>query len=187
MTSYQKFRYAMRILKQVEFSNRDDLLLHKNKHEATVTFYGIYQKAHPGWKRWNEILKILQEEGGNLKRASYRLATMQEIIDDAYYFYNHYFWNKMNLGLIEDKEIAAKLFLFGVNVGTKTAARLAQGLVGTTQDGILGKITAKAINEFRDFRIAYEIKQKYHYEAIVAKDPSKEIYLNGWLNRIKAV
>ena len=180
--------YAMEWLKKAEFSGRDDLILHKNQGEATVTFYGIYQKAHPMWSGWNVVLKTLNEKcDGEYRKASTILALDLNLMKKVKSFYKKEFWDRMKLDLIEDKEIATKIFLFGVHVGVVNAIKEVQKTVGTTQDGIMGKITAGAVNEFRDFKTSFTLQQKYYYERVVASKPYTDIYLDGWINRANLI
>ena len=46
---------AMKILAFVEHNNDNTQVLHKNKGELGLTFWGIYQTAHPTLKIWNTI------------------------------------------------------------------------------------------------------------------------------------
>lgn len=68
----------------------------------------------------------------------------------------------------------------------KTAVTKMQMLVGVDADGVLGKVTLGAINakdpktlfnELHDVRAAY-------YRAIVAKRPTNQKFLKGWLRRL---
>lgn len=60
------FNEAFKILMSLEFSFPENAL-HKNPTEKEWTFMGIYQKAHPSWKGWDEILAALAY-GGDIKK-----------------------------------------------------------------------------------------------------------------------
>ena len=42
-----KIENSMLLLATLEHSNREDKVLHKNKHENGLTFWGIYESMHP--------------------------------------------------------------------------------------------------------------------------------------------
>lgn len=78
--------------------------------------------------------------------------------------------------------IQASVFDMNINAG-RNSIKILQRLAGVEEDGVLGSQTLKAIqeenitpNQYADARIEY-------YKRVVANDPDKKKYLNGWINR----
>lgn len=181
MASIQK---SMQLLKQLEFSNDNSKLLHKNKFEDGLTYYGIYQSAHPTWKGWDIINKYLKNEP-DLKKCSLILANVSDLNKMVVEFYKREFWDKAQLDLVNSQKIADEIFLFGVNVGMKTSIKIAQRLVNVLVDGIVGQKTINALNSFNEsvFDIKFDELEKEHYDKIIEAKPHLVINKKGWYNR----
>lgn len=141
--------------------------LHKNPGEPVETYAGIYRKAYPTWEGWSYI------DRGKTPPT--------ELVRRFYYenFYQH-------LEDIENPIIRFAIFEFGVNAGLKKAIKIAQAVVGTSPDGIIGPKTLSALNSVEpdDFIKSYLIARIKHYLDIVNSDPKRYgLYLRGWLNR----
>lgn len=82
-----------------------------------------------------------------------------------------------------------------VNCGVGIAGKMLQKTINSILDdivkvdGIIGPKTLRAIEEIDTKSICLVLLKirKRHYEAIVTKDPSQKTFLDGWLNRIKAL
>jgi len=120
-------------------------------------------------------------------------ATKEEIaaltVDGAKHLYRLYFWNAVGIWRIDDDKIAYKLCDLGVNMGPATAVKLLQRAAMVKSDGVLGPITATAVNEgdaqlilarFMDFAESC-------YRIIATADPNKGDFLAGWLKRLEQV
>lgn len=73
----------------------------------------------------------------------------------------------------------------GVLHGTDRTIRWLQKIVGVKQDGILGPVTADAINRF-DKKSLYNalISERVRFiGSIITRDPSQAVFAAGWLNR----
>ncbi|QMS58106.1 peptidoglycan domain protein [Campylobacter fetus] len=181
------FKESMEVLLGLEFSSSRDVL-HKNKTENGFTFMGIYQGAHPSWGGW-DIIENALSSNADIRSASevlYTNITLKKMVFD---FYEREFWNKMRLNAIESQIIADELFCFGVNAGIKTAVKLAQKLVGTPLDGIMGVQTLRALNSADEdkFSLQYDKLEIEYYESLVYKKPANAVYLKGWKKRANAV
>lgn len=44
-----KIENSMLLLATLEHSNKEDKILHQNKHENGLKFWGIYESMHPDW------------------------------------------------------------------------------------------------------------------------------------------
>lgn len=108
--------------------------------------------------------------------------------EQCYTIYRKGFWNKIWGDDINSQSVAELFYDTAVNIGVKRAIEKMQMLLGVKVDGVVGKITLKAINdknpqtlfnEYHDVRVAY-------YKQLVAKKPQMKCFLNGWLNRCRA-
>jgi hypothetical protein len=110
-------------------------------------------------------------------------------------FYENNIWNTWYAQLVSD-EACKRVFDFAVNGGSGTSVRclqqavnslLASGETPLAEDSSWGPMTLGAANAadptalvsaFQDKRVAY-------YQAIVAADPSKAVYLDEWIARAR--
>lgn len=179
---------AMKILAFVEHNNDNTQVLHKNKGELGLTFWGIYQTAHPTLKIWNTINQYLKIEP-DFKKLGQALVNNSEIMKEVETFYKVNFWDKMKLDEVHSQHIANEIFIFGVNVNWKIAIKETQKLIGVEADGLIGSKTLSVLNSFnenkfdRDFD---EVEIKY-YESIVKNKPHLAVNLKGWFNRARYV
>ena len=111
------------------------------------------------------------------------------LLEEVKMFYKKNFWDRMRLDEITDQHKANEMFVFGVNAGCGRSVRLAQLVVGTVADGLIGPNTIAAINSYDvdEFDREFDEEEIKYYEAIVRNNPEKKIFLNGWKNRAKAV
>lgn len=108
-------------------------------------------------------------------------------IEEAAVIYKTYFWDKMRLEGISNDLLKLHLFDMGVNAGTRTAILLLQKMLGVVPDGIIGKNTIKAINNFRENIInAYIVARLEYYHRLTVKNPKLKVFLKGWTNRVKS-
>ena len=175
---------SIALLKQVEHSNRNDKLLHKNKGENGLTFFGIYEAAHPNWKGWSIIKRYLANEP-DIERCSTILSNVSDLTKLVYEFYRREFWNKADLDSIVEQRKADEIFIFGTNAGMPIAIKKAQELVGVIVDGDMGPKTLKAINDYDvdKFDVFYDIEEKEHYDTLCALNERLRVNQKGWYNR----
>ena len=132
------------------------------------TYAGIARNAWPKWAGWKAI-----DDGETPESALVRA------------FYQSNFWFAIHGDKISDQAIAETVFDFAVNAGVKTAAMLAQTVVGATPDGKIGPVTLAAVNAqtSEKFVMAYALAKIARYAAIVRRDRSQQKFLLGWVNR----
>lgn len=181
-----KFNDSMKILMQLEFNGAGNAL-EINPTENGYTYMGIYRVAHPEWDGWKTIDAVVSQYG--LKSASKLLFNDQELSNKVYTFYKSEFWTPFRFDEINDQKKADEMFIFGVNAGMTKAIKLGQEVVGVTVDGRIGNMTIAALNSYDvgKFDKEYDIKENEHYAKIIAANPAKRIYANGWKNRAEAV
>ena len=174
---------SMLLLKQVEHKTVNKLL-HKNEGEHGLTFFGIYEAAHPNWKGWNIIKRYLANTP-DIEQCSVILSNVSDLTQLVYEFYRREFWNKANLDEVIEQRKADEIFIFGTNAGMKIAIKKAQKLVGVVIDGDIGPKTLKAINDYdvEKFDVFYDIEEKEHYAKLCELREDLRINQKGWYNR----
>lgn len=133
-----------------------------------MTYAGISRRAWPKWPGWLDI-----DRG------------QTPLTSDVRAFYKTNFWDKINGDFIDNDKIAESIFNFGVNTGTRVAAKLAQIVVGVEPDGDIGPKTLEELNKIPDamFIPAYTLAKIARYRDIVKRDRTQLKFLLGWLNR----
>lgn len=91
--------------------------------------------------------------------------------------------------LVDQPELLAILLDAAVHHGVGTAARMLQGAVGVARDGIVGPVTAAAVNKQRWQPLAAHIiaKRAELYGAIIHRDHSQAAFALGWARRLSEV
>lgn len=180
------FAKSMQILMRLEFSN-PSLALHKNETEKGLTFFGIYECAHPDFRGWELVKQALK--GKSLKEASVILYNNSDLVALVYEFYKKEFWDKMRLDEVESDLKASEIFIFGVNVDTKPAVRVLQRLLNVAVDGVMGAQTLKALNAYDEdkFNTDFDSYEIAYYANLVSQKPKFKVYASGWKNRALAV
>ncbi len=111
--------------------------------------------------------------------------------DEAAEIYLKLYWIPNGLDRIKYPNIAIALFDQIVNRRATEVVRGVQVVVSRElgvdleADGILGPVTADALNKIRPERllIAIAIEAQQSYLAIVDRSPSQAVFLKGWLAR----
>lgn len=98
------------------------------------------------------------------------------------------FWNPFRADEILSQSIANICVDFGWASGPVTAIKYIQEVLGVKRDGKMGPITLGAINGWENQEELFNLikdKRKWHFDRIVAKNPSQKVFLRGWYNRLK--
>lgn len=106
--------------------------------------------------------------------------------DRAKEIYKREYWDRLRADDIKSQQIAAKLFDTAVNIGVRTAAKLAQQCLDIEPvDGFLGANSLKVVNKAdpEHFLTKYTLAQVARYVYIVKNRPANRKYIMGWLNR----
>lgn len=180
---------TLSILWVLEFENNPKKAMELNSTETGWTYKGIYQTANPNWEGWKIIRQKMQQYNGDMKLVGdilYDNPRLEELVENIY---RREYWDKMKLDEINSQKIADEMFIFGVNTHPITAIKIAQKIVESLQDGIIGKVTIGALNNFDEniFSEKFDVLEKEHYQKIVIARPEKKKYLNGWRNRAEFV
>lgn len=150
--------------------NEGGYLLHQVEGDlGGQTYAGISRRYHPSWSGWKLVEAQQQAE---LKQAVHQ-------------FYRSHFWQKIMGDDIEHQQSAELMFDFCVNAGCTIGVKLAQVVLGTNADGIMGKLTLVAINQVQaeEFKTKYVLAMIMRYTEIVNRNPEQKKFLLGWLNR----
>jgi len=137
-----------------------------------MTYAGIARRMNPQWPGWALI------DRGETPPAA--------LVRD---FYRAGWWSPIRGDEILNQAVAYTLYSFATNSSAygapKTAVKLAQIVVGTTPDGIVGPKTVAAINAMDSelFLAKYALARIARYTEIVNRDRSQLKFLLGWLNR----
>lgn len=125
----------------------------------------------------------------NLKRASKMIYADEKLRGQVANYFRANYWDNIRLSEVHSQVVANEIFLMAVVSGTKTAARLAQELVGAKADGILGSITIKCLNNYNPdmFDKQYDDFEKRHFDTIIEKNPKLSVNKKGWYNRSELV
>ena len=180
---------SLKIIYWLEFNNNPKKAMEQNRGEDGWTYKGIYQSANPNWEGWKIIRQKMQQYNGDMKLVGDILCDNPRLEELVEFIYRREYWNKMKLDDVSSQLIANEMMVFGVNTHPITAIKIAQRIVGVTQDGIIGKVTLSALNGFDEgvFSEMFDVLEKEHYEKIVIARPEKMMYLAGWRNRAVAV
>lgn len=102
-------------------------------------------------------------------------------LEEAKNIYKKDYWDKNNLDLF-DKILAFQIFDAAVNHGNKQAVKFIQSLVGVTEDGILGSVTANAIKSENQKKLAIDYVASRI--AFYTKLKTFNSFGKGWMNRM---
>jgi lysozyme family protein len=149
-----------------------------------------YLSAHEGGYS-NNAADVGGETKYGISKRSYPNLDIKNLTrDQARKIYFCDFWLKGKYDDIIDENIAIKLFDLAVHTGISQANKLIQRALRATgtqviEDGIVGPVTLKAINEVDSTDIIAALKSEAagYYRLIANSNPSQQKFITGWLNR----
>ncbi len=127
-----------------------------------ATKYGISQRAYPDV----DIRNLSEQQARDIYKRDY--------------------WDRTRADDISSQAIAENIFDTGVNMGVRTASRLAQvALSIDPADGIIGSGSLKVINTADEtlFIANYTLAKIARYAVICNRNKAQKKYLLGWINR----
>ena len=135
------------------------------------TYAGVSERANPRWPGWKLI------DSG---------ADPAEIKASVHELYRTQYWQPIQGGQIMSDDVAEMLFGAAVHTGVRRAIGLAQQVVESEVDGIMGPNTLAAINGMdpERFEERFALAMINRYRTICNRDRSQTKFLLGWLNRI---
>lgn len=154
------------------------------------------------------IAKTLQKEGGSkytetvgdrggatkygISQAAYPNLNIRDLTEQqARDIYKRDYWDRVCGDGIISQAVAENIFDAAVNMGPKTAAKLAQAtlneilIIGIAVDGVIGAKTIDALAKCADtsFIAGYTLAKIARYAHICNNDRSQSKFLLGWINR----
>lgn len=96
------------------------------------------------------------------------------------------YWDKWQADSINNQAIA-NLLVDWVWASGAWGIKYPQQVLGVAADGIVGKQTLAAVNNYPDQEELFQKfwdRRKQHFESIVQRDASQSVFLKGWMNRL---
>ena len=150
------------------------------KDSGGETLYGVARKKNPNWPGWK-----LVDEYKKKKDFPNNMKSDQTLISLKNALYKSEYYDAVKADFIEDELLAAQVFDFGVTSGPVTSIKRLQRCIGVKEDGILGPVSLKAINDNPEAAQLFIAERKAFYTSIGHGDNAK--FLEGWLNRVDHV
>lgn len=149
------------------------------------TYAGIARVHFPHWSGWTIVDKYKESEHSS-KELNKVLQGNGQLTSMVENFYAWNFWALIRGDDIKNQLIADNIMDFAVNSGVYRAVKYAQRIVNTTEDGVMGAKTVKAINaNIEGFVTRYKAARLDFVKKIVARDETQKEFLAGWKSRIE--
>lgn len=113
------------------------------------------------------------------------LAIQNMTKDEACEIYLKKWWTPYGYSAFNAQVIGTKVFDTAVNLGAGRAHKMLQFILHLTEDGVLGPKSYNEANAFpaAALLISYQNSQAQFYRNLVAANPARQQFLNGWLAR----
>lgn len=115
---------------------------------------------------------------------------LKHLTDEQWdYIFLRGFWNPFKATDFISQSVADICVDWAWASGTKTAIKQVQRILGVKADGVVGNQTLCAINASNQRTLFEKVKARRidFVEAILKRDPSQKVFLNGWKNRINSL
>lgn len=99
--------------------------------------------------------------------------------------YHKLYWNILDGDQIDSDQVAAPLLSFAVNDSPRVAVKTLQSVLGVLEDGQMGPNTLAELNSKDPDVVVRLYKAEWigFYQRDVQLNPSKQKFLQGWINR----
>jgi lysozyme family protein len=127
-----------------------------------ATKYGISQAAYPNV----DIRNLTEQQARDIYKRDY--------------------WDRVRGDDLTSQMVAENLFDTAVNMGVRTASRLAQSMLEIKPaDGIIGSASLAVFNQQneKEFIVHFTLAKIGYYASICNKDRVQSKFLLGWINR----
>lgn len=131
------------------------------------------------YKTWVDYCKKNDKEASLVTLRKMTNAEWEEI-------FREHSWTPWKADSIMSQRVANICVDWSWMSGVKVIKKV-QKMLGLTADGVVGPKTLASINGHSEDALFGMIKEerKKFYESIVRKDPTQQIFLKGWLNRLE--
>lgn len=142
------------------------------------TYGGIARVSNPKWDGWIPIDFEKHRRNVDKLPNGTKIAGMDAYVEKFY----RDLWDTYKLGNLVSQDIANLVFDFLVNSGPGNVEKVVGPIVGakklsTIMDLLNTGDAAKTYQQIKNARIDF-------LNAIVKRDPSQQVFLKGWLNRV---
>ncbi len=98
------------------------------------------------------------------------------------------FWDRCRADEIKDQSVA-NIIVDWVWASGVWGIKHTQRALGLAQDGIIGPITLRMLNDVDPMILFNMLKmeREAHFNRIVANDDTQQVFLKGWLNRLRGI
>jgi lysozyme family protein len=156
-----------------------NILSHVRKWEGGL----VYHKGENQWTnrgvQWTTYKKLAPQLLGIDKPSLNGLKSMSESQADKFI---EYFWNKATYNNKITNQATANAFFEMLWGGGTYGIKWLQKVLGLYPDGMVGKKTVAAANNYPPNALVDEVKNRYNN--LAKSNPSKYgIYIQGWINR----
>lgn len=136
------------------------------------------------WLQAQGLLDELEQEEGDVTHDAVQAVKLMTP-DEAKAFYRKFWWDAYHYGNIIAQAVATKVFDMSVNLGAPRAHRLLQIALAVPSDGVIGPATLAKANSANSILLINDLQQEQagFYRDLVAKNPARQKFLAGWLNR----
>lgn len=151
-----------------------------------MTYAGIARNFWPQWGGWAAIDRIIKTYGNNPHTVDLWASKDNVLQSQISLFYKQNFWDVNKLDLFKDQQVANSVYDFGVNSGTKKAAKTLQAVLMITQDGVIGSMSLESANEAKpEYLLEAYNKARKDFYLQLASNPTQHQFLKSWLSRLK--
>jgi lysozyme family protein len=111
--------------------------------------------------------------------------SFEDAVKVAKQVYKNKYWNLMSGDDIDSDTVAAPLLSFGINDNIFIACKILQKVLGVLEDGHIGPKTLAELNQKDPEIVAKLFRAEWinFYQGLVKIAPSKQQFLDGWINR----
>lgn len=102
--------------------------------------------------------------------------------------FKNMYWDKWQADQINDQKVA-NFLVDWVWASGNPGIKIPQQLLGVKDDGIVGPKTLEALNrqDPEEFLLRLYARRVEYYKRLVAKKPSQNKFLKGWMNRLNDI
>lgn len=172
-----------------EYSNIAAHALERAQGESFLTYKGLQERDDADFGGWAIIRATLAAHNGNLADASLELEKDIRLQSMVAAYYKAKYWDECRLDEVVNQHTADEIFIAAVLYSPVPAIKMAQRVVGVDDDGIIGKVTLAALNNFDAsiFDKVYDNEEIHRAEMLCEKNPKLAINYKGWVARARAV